>query len=86
MGSKMSRIQKYLLEGLVGAFLFLFASWGIGYYANALCGMHFDLASCWGGIGAVSGGGVLAAVKYIADSWPNSEQGRMPYERKDDMK
>ena len=79
-------IQKYLLEGLVGAFLLLFLSWLIGYYANGLLGTHFDLASCWGGVGAVSGGGVLAAVKYIADSWGNSERGQMPYERKDDMK
>lgn len=77
-------IQKYLLEGLVGAFLLLFLSWLIGYYANGLLGTHFDLASCWGGVGAVSGGGVLAAVKYIADSWGNSERGQMPYERKDD--
>ena len=78
-------IQKYLLEGLVGAFLLLFLSWLIGYYANGLLGTHFDLASCWGGVGAVSGGGVLAAVKYIADSWSNSEKGQMPYERKDDV-
>ena len=77
-------IQKYLLEGLVGAFLLLFLSWLAGYYANGLLGTHFDLASCWGGVGAVSGGGVLAAVKYIADSWGNSEKGQMPYERKDD--
>ena len=78
-------IQKYLLEGLVGAFLLLFLSWLIGYYANGIFGTHFDLASCWGGVGAVSGGGVLAAVKYIADSWSNSEKGQMPYERKDDL-
>lgn len=79
----MSRIQKYLLEGLVGAFLLLFLSWLIGYYANGILGTHFDLASCWGGVGAVSGGGVLAAVKYIADSWGNSEKGQMPYGKDD---
>ena len=78
-------IQKYLLEGLVGAFLLLFLSWLIGYYANGIFGTHFDLASCLGGVGAVSVGGVLAAVKYIADSWSNSEKGQMPYERKDDV-
>ena len=54
MGAKM--IQKYLLEGLVGAFLLLFASWLVGYYANGLCGTHFDLASCWGFLSRLCGG------------------------------
>jgi len=77
---KRNKLQKYLLEGLIGAFLFLFLSWGFGYYANALWGTKFELQSCWAGVGAITGGGVLAAVKYITDSLANSERGCNPYD------
>lgn len=80
----MNKLQMYLLEGLIGAFLFLLLSWAIGYYGNALYGMKFDLSSCWGGVAAISGGGVLAAVKYISDSLANSNKGEMPYIKKEE--
>lgn len=75
----MKKVQKYLLEGLIGAFLFLFASWAIGYYGNALYEQHFELKSCWDGFTTLGGAGFLAAVKYIADSLLNSEKGDDPY-------
>ncbi|MDR3591591.1 MAG: hypothetical protein P4N41_18195 [Negativicutes bacterium] len=76
----MNRIQKYLIEALIGAFFILFACWAIGYFGNGLFGTKFDLASCWAGVSALGAGGVLAAIKYCADSWPNSDKGKMPYE------
>lgn len=74
----------YLLEGLIGAFLFLFASWAIGYYLNAIFEMKFEVKSCWDGFAALGGAGVLAAIKYIFDSLANSNKGEMPYIKKEE--
>ena len=43
---------------IVGLFLMLelalfFFSWLIGCWCNALLSMHFELSSCWAGIGAI---------------------------------
>nr|DAW54614.1 MAG TPA: hypothetical protein [Caudoviricetes sp.] len=43
---------------IVGLFLMLelalvFFSWLAGYWCNALFGTHFELSSCWAGIGAI---------------------------------
>ncbi len=67
----------YLMFALMG--VFLFASWGIGYYANALFGCKFELQSCWSGLSTVFSTGVLAAIKYIADSKFNSREGELPF-------
>ena len=32
--------------------LFVLISWGVGYYANGLLGLKFDLGSIWQGLGA----------------------------------
>lgn len=79
----MIKIQRFLIEALIGAFLLLFFCWVVGYFGNALYGTKFDLASCWGGFQALGGAGILAAVKYAADSWPNSDKGKNPYEGSD---
>ena len=62
-----------MIEAITGAFLLLFLFWTIGYFANALWGMKFEIRSCWDGFTTLSGAGVLAMVKYIMDSWKNSD-------------
>jgi len=57
--------------------MFVIVSWGIGYYANALFNMHFDLASCWSGIGAI-GVGLVGLLKWLVDSGLNTNKGDMP--------
>jgi len=74
-----SKIQKYLVEAITGAFLLLFLFWAVGYWCNAIYGTKFDLRSCWDGFTTLGGAGVLAAIKYIADSWKNSSDGDKPY-------
>ena len=74
----MSKMQEYLIEALMAAFLILFVLWAVGYVCNAVYGMKFELQSCWGGFQAIGGAGTLAAVKYIMDSWKNSPDGENP--------
>ena len=69
-----------MIEAITGAFLLLFLFWTIGYFANALFGMHFEIKSCWDGFTTLGGAGVLAMVKYIMDSWKNSSEGARPYD------
>ena len=76
----MRRLQKYMIEAITGAFLLLFLFWTIGYFANALLGMKFEIRSCWDGFTTLGGAGVLAMVKYIMDSWKNSSEGEKPYD------
>jgi hypothetical protein len=80
----MKKVQKYMIEAITGAFLLLFLFWTIGYFANALWGMKFEIRSCWDGFTTLGGAGVLAMVKYIMDSWKNSEDGAKPYEGSND--
>lgn len=61
------------------------ASWLVGYWANAMYGMKFELSSCWSGISVVVTGmaGVAALAgacwtKYHTDSKFNSTQGVPP--------
>lgn len=76
----MNKMQKYTIEALMTAFLLLFIFWAIGYFANAIYGMKFELQSCWGGVAAIGSAGVLAAIKYIMDSCRNSPNGQLPYD------
>lgn len=71
-------IHNYTLELILISFILLGICWGIGYFANAIYGMHFELQSCWAGFTAIGGAGVLAAVKYCMDSWKNTPEGRAP--------
>ncbi|WP_050769608.1 hypothetical protein [Thermosinus carboxydivorans] len=79
----MNRMQKYIIEALIGAFLLLFLFWAVGYWWNALGNAKFELKSCWDGVAALGAAGTLAAIKYIVDSVANSEQGKNPYEKGD---
>lgn len=70
-----------LLVCLVLAYL----SWLVGYWCNGLLGTHFDLNSCWAGIGAIGTGmlsvaGMAGAAwsKYKVDSALNSAPGEPP--------
>lgn len=60
-------------------------SWLIGYWANALLGMRFELMSCWSGVAAVASGmatmvglGKACWTKYGCDSRFNSARYVMP--------
>jgi len=64
--------------GLFAA-IFVFVSWGIGYYCNAIYGMHFDLASCWMGVSAI-GIGLVGLLKWLVDSFKNSPPNQPPKE------
>ena len=55
-----------IMFGLIAA-AFVLVSWGVGYYANALYGMHFDTGSCWQGISSI-GAGLVGLFKWIVDS------------------
>ena len=77
----LNKMQEYLIEALMTAFLILFALWAVGYVCNAVYGMHFELQSCWGGFQAIGGAGTLAAIKYIMDSWKNSPEGESPVKK-----
>lgn len=66
-------------------FCLVMVSWLIGYYANAIFSMHFELGSCWQGI-AITGGafGVVMGLakagwtKYKTDSEFNTAYGDKP--------
>ncbi len=65
--------------------LFVLLSWAVGFYANGLFGLRFDLGSVWQGLGAcvaaITGLLTLAGVnlaKHYVDSKFNSQQGEKP--------
>lgn len=71
--------------------LMVLLSWLIGYWANALYHMSFELESCWSGVATVGTGlGSVAALataawaKYHTDSKYNSQEGETPL-RDDDI-
>ena len=76
----MNKIQKYMIEAIIAAFMLLFLFWGVGYWCNALLNTKFDLKSCWDGFTTLGGAGLLAVLKYIMDSWKNSGDGDKPYQ------
>nr|DAV69309.1 MAG TPA: hypothetical protein [Caudoviricetes sp.] len=71
--------------------LFVLISWGVGYYANGLFGLKFDLGSIWQGLGAcvaaigslLTMAGVNLGRQYI-DSKFNSPLGERPGEKKEE--
>lgn len=71
-----------IVAGLFMA-IFVFVAWAVGYFANGLYNYHFELASCWAGIGAM-GVGLVGLFKYITDSSPwNTTKGNMPNQKGD---
>jgi len=71
-------VHNYTLEIILMSFISLGFCWAVGYFANAIYGMKFELASCWAGFSAIGGAGVMAAVKYCMDSWKNTPEGVTP--------
>lgn len=77
----MNNIQRYIMEVIMAMFLILFILWAVGYVCNAIYATKFELQSCWNGVAALGGAGVLATIKYIMDSWKNSFDGQDPYRK-----
>lgn len=48
-------VQIVVITGLflMMELVLVFISWLVGYWSNALLDMHFELSSCWAGIGAI---------------------------------
>jgi hypothetical protein len=57
--------------------VFVLVSWGVGYYANALYGTHFEIASCWQGMTSM-GSGLVGLLKWLVDSFKNSLPNQPP--------
>ena len=76
----MNFITKHILEITALCYLLLFLCWVIGYFSNALYGTKFEINSAWQGMASLFGSGVFSSIKYLADSWKNSEQGVNPYQ------
>lgn len=73
-------MPKYILDAIIIAFLVLFIDFQIGYIANGLKN-GFDLKAVWEGVTVLSGAGFMAIVRYIIDSFRNSKDGQMPYDK-----
>ena len=73
-------MPKYILDAIIIAFLILFIDFQIGYIANGLKN-GFDLKAVWEGVAVLSGAGFMAIVRYIIDSFRNSKEGQMPYDK-----
>ena len=72
----MTFLHDYMIQLFLLLIFFVFFSWSIGYYSNALFGTHFELQSCWAGLATVGSAGFIGMLKYLIDSWLNSEQGK----------
>ena len=81
MNEKLKWIQDHIAVLCIaaGAFFatFVFISWAIGYYANALFGMHFQIESCWMGLSSALVG-LIGFFKWAIDSSKNSLEGQLP--------
>lgn len=60
-------------------------SWLYGYWSNGILGTHFEISSCWTGVGAIAaafasivGLAKAAWTKYSQDSQFNTLNGHMP--------
>lgn len=84
------KIIEFLVDYWTSIIIFmvivLFLCFIVGYFANAILLTKFELASCWAGIVAVSGPGVLGIAKYYVDSKHNSTLGEKPYKNEGDLK
>lgn len=76
----MTFIAKHFLEIVCINCLFLFWVGMIGFITNGLGWTKFDLDFIWKGISTLLGAGTLSSIKYITDSFLNSEKGKGPYE------
>lgn len=73
-------LHDYWVGVIFAMTLILFSVWIIGFFGNGLYGSHFDLASCWAGVGAIAAAAATGWGKWVIDSTKNSEPGQMPGE------
>ena len=71
-------VERNWLGIVVLAILSIFIDWKVGYYSNAMYGTKFDISSCWAGLTTIGSAGFLAGVKYLVDSWLNSNTNEVP--------
>lgn len=71
-----NKLKRHFIETIAFMLILLFIFWSIGYFCNALFGMKFQIESCWAGFGTLGGAGVLGSIKYLADTFGNSERGK----------
>ena len=85
MGSHMKEVG--LLLAVFWSFYFMTVGglWMMGFCLNGFCGMHFEIASCWQGLGAAVAAipTVWAVIKgavmmYHDDSELNTNKGEKP--------
>ena len=58
---------------LILFFVYLYAFFRNGHY-----GEHYDLSSCWAGVGAIATAAAAGWGKWVVDSTLNSIDGQMP--------
>ena len=75
----MQWLMAHVLELDIIFFIVLFISGMAAFLTNGLGLTKFELNFIWQGVSTLMGAGVFSSVKYIADSWKNSEQGVNPY-------
>jgi hypothetical protein len=75
-------MMNWLHDNWLGVILIMsvttFLFWTIGYFANGLFGYHFDLASCWAGMGAIATAAVAGWGKFWVLGKYCSKEGEMP--------
>lgn len=75
--------KRNMVEIVSSMFLLICILFLGGWVYNSIKKGDCDLPILLQGMTALCGAGVLAAVKYITDSVKNSEDGKMPYEKKE---
>ncbi|MDR3565599.1 MAG: hypothetical protein P4N59_29745 [Negativicutes bacterium] len=58
--------------------LLLFSIFVFAFFRNGEFGTHYDLASCWGGVGAIATAAATGYGKWWTDSKYNSADGQKP--------
>ena len=75
----MTFLKRYGIELYAAGFLILFLLFLFGWISNGRYGMHYDLASIWAGVAALSGGGMLSVMRYLIASALNTDKGSEPF-------
>ena len=78
MGKIMQYIHDRWLSVILLMTLILFFVWLFAFFANGLFNCHFDLSSCWAGVGAITAAATAGWGKWLVDSWLNTNQGEKP--------
>jgi len=74
----MNWLYTHWLSVIMMVMLVLFLVWLFGYFRNGEYGTHYDLQSCWAGVGAIATASAAGFGKWWIDSTKNSNQGEMP--------